>query len=92
LERLLTLPLSKGDLLGGYALAFGLLAVLQALLTAGFSILVLRLDVAGPSWLLVVVAVVVVLLGTTLGLFASAFARTEFQAVQFILGRAGPAR
>jgi ABC-2 type transport system permease protein len=84
LERLLTLPLSKCDLLCGYALAFGLLAVLQALLTAGFSILVLRLDVAGPSWLLVVVAVVVALLGTTLGLFASAFARTEFQAVQFM--------
>jgi ABC-2 type transport system permease protein len=84
LERLLTLPLSKGDLLGGYALAFGSLAVLQALLAAGFSILVLRLDVAGPSWLLVVVAVVVALLGTTLGLFASAFARTEFQAVQFM--------
>jgi ABC-2 type transport system permease protein len=84
LERLLTLPLSKGDLLGGYALAFGSLAVLQALVAAGFSILVLSLDVAGPSWLLVVVAVVDALLGTTLGLFASAFARTEFQAVQFM--------
>jgi ABC-2 type transport system permease protein len=84
LERLLTLPLSKGDLLGGYALAFGSLAVLQALLAAGFSIVVLRLDVAGPSWLLVVVAVVDALLGTALGLFASAFARTEFQAVQFM--------
>jgi ABC-2 type transport system permease protein len=84
LERLLTLPLSKGDLLGGYALAFGSLAVLQALMAAGFSILVLSLDVAGPSWLLVVVAVVDALLGTTLGLFASAFARTEFQAVQFM--------
>ena len=84
LERLLTLPLSKGDLLGGYALAFGSLAVVQALLAAGFSILVLRLDVAGPSWLLVVVAVVVALLGTTLGLFANAFAQTEFQAVQFM--------
>jgi ABC-2 type transport system permease protein len=84
LERLLTLPLSKADLLGGYALAFGSLAVLQALLAAGFSILVLRLDVAGPSWLLVAVAVVDALLGTTLGLFASAFARTEFQAVQFM--------
>jgi ABC-2 type transport system permease protein len=84
LERLLTLPLNKGDLLGGYALAFGSLAVVQALLAAGFSILVLRLDVAGPSWLLVVVAVVDALLGTALGLFASAFARTEFQAVQFM--------
>jgi ABC-2 type transport system permease protein len=84
LERLLTLPLSKADLVGGYAAAFGCLAVLQALVAAGFSILVLRLDVAGPAWLLVVVAVVVALLGTTLGLFASAFARTEFQAVQFM--------
>jgi ABC-2 type transport system permease protein len=84
LERLLTLPLSKADLLGGYALAFGALAVLQALIAAGFSILVLGLDVAGPSWLLVAVAVLDALLGTTLGLFASAFARTEFQAVQFM--------
>jgi ABC-2 type transport system permease protein len=84
LERLLTLPLSKADLLGGYAVAFGLLAVVQALLAGGFSILVLRLDVAGPSWLLIVIAVVDALLGTALGLFASAFARSEFQAVQFM--------
>lgn len=84
LERLLTLPIRKGDLVGGYALAFGILAVVQALVAAGFSILVLGLDVAGPVWLLVAVAVVVALLGTTLGLFASAFARTEFQAVQFM--------
>jgi ABC-2 type transport system permease protein len=84
LERLLTLPLSKGDLVGGYALAFGLLAVVQALVAAGFAILVLQLEVAGPAWLLVTVAVAVAVLGTTLGLFASAFARTEFQAVQFM--------
>jgi ABC-2 type transport system permease protein len=84
LERLLTMPLSKGDLVGGYALAFGLLAVIQALVAAGFAIVVLRLDVAGPVWLLVAVAVAVAVLGTTLGLFASAFARTEFQAVQFM--------
>jgi ABC-2 type transport system permease protein len=84
LERLLTLPLSKGDLVGGYALAFGLLAVIQALVAAGFAILVLKLDVAGPAWLLIIVAVAVAVLGTTLGLFASAFARTEFQAVQFM--------
>jgi ABC-2 type transport system permease protein len=84
LERLLTMPLSKGDLVGGYALAFGLLAVIQALVAAGFAIVVLRLDVAGPVWLLVAVAVAVAVLGTTLGLLASAFARTEFQAVQFM--------
>jgi ABC-2 type transport system permease protein len=84
LERLLTMPLGKGDLVGGYALAFGLLAVVQALFASGFAVWVLGLDVAGPVWLLVLVATVDALLGTALGLLVSAFARSEFQAVQFM--------
>jgi ABC-2 type transport system permease protein len=84
LERLLTLPLSKADLVGGYALAFGLLAAVQALIAGSFAIWVLGLDVAGASWELIVIAVVDCLLGTALGLFLSAFAATEFQAVQFL--------
>jgi ABC-2 type transport system permease protein len=84
LERLLTTPLHKGDLVGGYALAFGAAAVVQALVASGFALTVAGLDVAGPRWLLVVVAVVDAVLGTTLGLLVSAFASTEFQAVQFM--------
>lgn len=84
LERLMTTPLAKGDLVAGYALAIGALAVAQALVATGFSLWVAGLDVAGPAWLLVLVAVSVALLGTTLGLGLSAFARTEFQAVQFM--------
>ena len=84
LERLLSTPLGKGDFLGGYALAFGLLAVVQALVATGFAIWVCGLAVAGPGSLLVVVAVVDAVLGTATGLFVSAFARTEFQAVQFM--------
>lgn len=84
LERLLSTPLGKGDFLAGYALAFGLLAVVQALVATGFAIWVCGLDVAGPGSLLVVVAVVDAVLGTATGLFVSAFARTEFQAVQFM--------
>jgi ABC-2 type transport system permease protein len=84
LERLLSTPLGKGDFLAGYALAFGVLAVAQALVATGFAVWVCGLDVAGPRWLLVVVAVVDAVLGTALGLFVSAFARTEFQAVQFM--------
>jgi ABC-2 type transport system permease protein len=84
LERLLAMPLGKGDLVGGYAVAFGLLATLQAVLASAFAIWVCGLDVAGPIWLLLVVAVVDALLGCTLGLFFSAFAATEFQAVQFL--------
>ncbi|HEY6795653.1 MAG TPA: ABC transporter permease [Kineosporiaceae bacterium] len=84
LERLLALPLAKADLVGGYALAFGLLAAVQALVASTFASYVLGLDVAGDAWLLIVVAVVDCLLGTALGLFLSAFAATEFQAVQFL--------
>ena len=90
LERLLVMPLGKGDLIGGYALAFGLLAVLQAVLATAFSVWVLDLQVAGPLWFLVVVAVLDALLGTAFGLLVSAFARTEFQAVQFMPGAVIP--
>jgi ABC-2 type transport system permease protein len=84
LERLMTTPLGKGDLVGGYAVAVGALAVVQALVATAFAVWVCGLDVAGPAWLLVVVAVTVAVLGTTLGLGVSAFAATEFQAVQFM--------
>jgi ABC-2 type transport system permease protein len=84
LERLLTTPLGKADLIGGYAVAFGALAVVQACLATGFAIWVCGLDVAGSTPLLVLIAVVDALLGAALGLFVSAFAATEFQAVQFL--------
>ncbi|EWT03565.1 antibiotic ABC transporter permease [Intrasporangium oryzae NRRL B-24470] len=84
LERLLTTPMGKGDFMIGYAIGFGLLATIQALVATAFAVWVCGLDVAGPLWLLVVVAVFDAVLGTALGLLASGFARTEFQAVQFM--------
>jgi len=84
LERLLTMPIGRLDLLVGYALAFGLVAVVQATVASTLSVTLLGLDVAGPFWLLLLVAVLDALLGMALGLFVSAFAATEFQAVQFM--------
>lgn len=84
LERLLSTPLGKVDFVLGYAVAFGLAAMVQAGITVLFAVYVCGLEVAGPLWQLGVVAVVDALLGTALGLLASAFARTEFQAVQFM--------
>lgn len=84
LERLLTTPLGKADLMSGYALAFGVMALLQGLVVTPFALWVCGLDVAGPAWVLVALVVLSAVLGTTLGLLASAFARTEFQAVQFM--------
>jgi ABC-2 type transport system permease protein len=84
LERLLTMPIGKFDFLLGYALAFGALAVVQASLATGLSLWVLGLDIAGPPGMLLVIAVLDAVLGMALGLFVSAFAATEFQAVQFL--------
>ncbi|MFF5988590.1 ABC transporter permease [Prauserella flavalba] len=84
LERLMTLPIAKPDLLFGYALAFGLIAMAQVSIAALVSVTWLGLDVASSVWLLLLVAVLDALLGTALGLFVSAFARTEFQAIQFM--------
>jgi ABC-2 type transport system permease protein len=84
LERLLSMPTGKTDFLVGYAIAFGAVAFAQALVAVGLTVGLLGLDVAGPVWMLTVIAVLDAVLGTALGLFVSAFAQTEFQAVQFM--------
>jgi ABC-2 type transport system permease protein len=84
LERLMSMPLAKLDLLLGYGLAFAAVAAVQATLTAAIAFGLLGLDAAGPIWLIVVLAVGNAVLGMALGLFLSAFAQTEFQAVQFM--------
>jgi ABC-2 type transport system permease protein len=84
LERLLAMPMGKLDFLLGYAVAFGLVAAVQALLAVTVSVGLLDLDIQGPVWLLGLVAVADAVLGSALGLFVSAFAQTEFQAVQFL--------
>jgi ABC-2 type transport system permease protein len=84
LERLMTMPLHKIDILAGYGIAFALVAVVQATLVSLVAFGLLGLDTAGPMWLVVVLAVANAVLGSTLGLFVSAFAQTEFQAVQFM--------
>jgi ABC-2 type transport system permease protein len=84
LERLLAMPMGKLDFLLGYAVAFGLVAAVQSVLAVGVSVGLLGLDIEGPVWLLTLVAVADAVLGSALGLFVSAFANTEFQAVQFM--------
>jgi len=84
LERLLTMPMGKLDLLLGYAVAFALLAVAQGVIVSIVAFGFLGLDVEGARWGVVALAVLNAVLGTAMGLFVSAFATTEFQAVQFM--------
>ncbi|MEA2192019.1 MAG: type transport system permease protein [Solirubrobacteraceae bacterium] len=84
LERLMSMPLGKLDLLAGYGLAFGLLAALQGTISALVGFWLLGIDTAGPEWAVVALAIGNAILGMALGLLLSSFAATEFQAVQFM--------
>ncbi|MFI9511128.1 ABC transporter permease [Nocardia sp. NPDC052566] len=84
LERLLTTPLAKLDLLAGYGTAFSVAAAAQAAVACLVAFGLLGLNAAGsPGWV-VLIAMIDAICGVALGLLASAFARTEFQAVQFM--------
>jgi ABC-2 type transport system permease protein len=80
LERLMAMPIGKLDLLLGYGIAFGVVAAVQAALTTTVAFGLLDLSSTGSEADVVANAV----LGMSLGLFVSAFANTEFQAVQFL--------
>jgi ABC-2 type transport system permease protein len=84
LERLMTMPVAKLDILLGYALAFALVAIIQSTVVSLVAFGLLDLHVAGSHLAVVALAVGNATLGMALGLFASAFARTEFQAIQFM--------
>jgi ABC-2 type transport system permease protein len=84
LERILTTPLRRLDLLASYGTAFSIAAALQATIACITAFWLLGFDTAGsPLWVFVI-AIVNAVLGVGLGLLCSAFARTEFQAVQFM--------
>lgn len=84
LDRLMTYPMSKLDFIFGYAIAFSLVALLQALIASAVVLGLLDVTVLGGTIPVLICTVVAALLGTSLGLFMSAFATSEFQAVQFM--------
>ena len=84
LERLMSMPLAKIDLLFGYGLAFAFVAAVQAGITSAVAFGLLDVETAGPVWGVIALAIANAVLGMALGLFLSAFSTSEFQAVQFM--------
>lgn len=84
LERTLTMPVTRGAFIAGYALAFGLLSLVQTLITVAVCVSWLGVEVEGSVAAFFGIALVDALVGTAAGLAASAFARTEFQVMQFL--------
>lgn len=84
LERVLILPITKLELILGYAMAFGIAALIQAVVVSSVALGPLGLKIAGSQIMLIIVAIIDALLGMSIGIFVSSFAKTEFQAVQFL--------
>jgi ABC-2 type transport system permease protein len=84
MERLMATRIGKFDIIIGYAIAFAVFGILQSFITSTFAINILNMSVPGPQWFVILIAAIDTVLGVALGLFVSAFARTEFQAVQFM--------
>jgi ABC-2 type transport system permease protein len=83
-ERLMASPVTRLDILVGYLLGFLLFAMVQTLILFFYAVYVLRVDFNGQLWQIIVFQVLIGVLAVCLGIFISAFARTEFQMIQFI--------
>ncbi len=84
LERLMATPLRRGEIVLGYMLGFTVLALVQAAEVLVFSLAVLKVHNQGNVLLIFGIEALMALAAVNLGIFLSMFARTEFQAVQFI--------
>ncbi len=84
LERLLTTPIGRGDILVGYLLGFLIFAAIQSVGILLFTILALQVSYQGDLWQIFVLLMVLTVVAVNLGIFISTFARNEFQVVQFI--------
>ena len=83
-ERLLASPVSRMDILVGYLLGFLLFAMIQTLILFFYAIYVLKASFGGQLWQIIVFQIIIGILAVCLGIFISAFARNEFQMIQFI--------
>ena len=84
LERLLSTPIKRGEIVVGYIIGFGIFAFIQSIIIVSFSVYILDLYVAGSIWLTLLITCMLSLTALTLGTFLSAYANNEFQMIQFI--------
>jgi len=84
LERLMASPLRRGEIVVGYMLGFTVLALVQSVEVLVFSLAVLQVHNSGSVVLIFGIEALMAIAAVNLGIFLSMFARTEFQAVQFI--------
>jgi ABC-2 type transport system permease protein len=83
-ERLMASPVSRADIVMGYLLGFLLFAMIQTLVLFLYTVYVINVDFKGELWQILLFQILIGIVAVCLGIFISAFARNEFQMVQFI--------
>lgn len=84
LEKLLSTPMQRWEIVGGYILGFGIVTVLQSFIIAGFCVYVLDVMMVGSFFLVLLITLLGALTALTLGALISTAASSEFQMIQFI--------
>jgi ABC-2 type transport system permease protein len=84
LERLLATPVKRSDIVYGYMLSYGIMAIIQTLIIVLFTINVLKIEVTGSIGLVILINVILALVALAFGILMSTFAKSEFQMMQFI--------
>lgn len=84
LERLLATPIKRGEIVTGYMIAYGIVAILQTVIIVLFSVHVLDIVLVGSMWNVLLINIVLALVALSLGILLSTFASSEFQMIQFI--------
>jgi ABC-2 type transport system permease protein len=84
MERLLATPATRLEVVLGYMLGLGLFALVQVAIILFFTVWVLKIHYLGSLALLFLIVALLAIVGVSMGILASVFARTEFQVIQFI--------
>ncbi|OPX86499.1 MAG: Inner membrane transport permease YbhS [Pelotomaculum sp. PtaB.Bin104] len=84
LEKLLSMPIKRWEIVGGYVLGFGLFTVLQSFLISTYVIYVLNVTMVGSFGLVLLITLLTAMVALTLGILVSTAASSEFQMMQFI--------
>ena len=84
LERLLATPVKRSEIVYGYMLSYGIIAIFQTAVVVLAAIWLLDVEVVGSILNVIIVNVVLALVALAFGILLSTLAKSEFQMMQFI--------
>lgn len=84
LEKLLSTPIKRYEIVLGYLLGYGIFAIIQTIVVVFFAIYILGIQLEGNIFLVFLTNILVALVALSLGILLSTFANSEFQMMQFI--------